>query len=351
VKIIQYNSGMRKTILIIILLLGAVFILYSFSELKNISEVLKHSDWRFLAVAFFFECLWIYNIALEYRLLYQLVGLHEDRKRLLMVSTAATFVNVVTPTAGIGGMAVFIDDAKRRNHSPGRVTVVGALFLMIDYVVFLFILALGWVVLIRRDNLTAGEITASLILLGLAITFAVLIYLGYRSAAALGSALAWMARLVNRGLYPFIHRAYLSEARAHEFATEMAEGLSTIRDSKKNLIWPFLFALNSKALLLCVLAFTFLAYGTPFSAGTLVGGFSIGYLFMIVSPTPSGLGVVEGAMTVSLNSLRVKLEAAVLITMTYRALTFWFPLGVGGVSFRWLQGKPRQQLIVSDDIE
>jgi uncharacterized protein (TIRG00374 family) len=339
---------MRKTIIIIILLLGTVFIIYSFSELKNISEVLKHSDWRFLAVAFFFVCLWIYNIALEYRLLYELVGLHEERLRLLMVTTAATFVNVVTPTAGIGGMAVFLDDARRRNHSSGRVTVVGVLFLAIDYVVFLFVLALGWVVLIRRNDLNAGEITASLILLGLAITFAILIYLGYRSAAALGNALAWMARLVNRGLHPFIHRDYLSEARAHEFAAEMAQGLATIRGRKKNLIWPILFALNSKALLLCVLAFTFLEFGTSFTIGTLVGGFSIGYLFLIVSPTPSGLGVVEGAMTVALNTLRVKLEAAVLITLTYRALTFWFPLGVGGLAFRLLQRKPKNLLSVID---
>ncbi|MBE3118352.1 MAG: flippase-like domain-containing protein [Candidatus Atribacteria bacterium] len=334
---------MRKIVIVIVLLLGIALVFFSFAELKNISETLKHSNWRFLAVALFFECLWLYNVAITYGVLYRLVGLHEDKKRLLLVSTAATFVNVIAPTAGIGGMAVFLDDAKRRNHSSGRVTVVGALFVLFDYVAFLCVLALGWVVLIRRNNLNAGEITASLILLGLAIAFAVLIYLGYRSATALGNALAWMTRLVNRVLRPFIHREYLNEGRAHEFAAEMAEGLSTIRGRKRNLIWPFLFALNSKALLICVLAFTFLAFGTPFTVGTLVGGFSIGYLFLIVSPTPSGLGIVEGMLTVALNTLRVKLDAAVLITLIYRALTFWFPLAVGGVAFRLLQGKPKEK--------
>jgi uncharacterized protein (TIRG00374 family) len=334
---------MRKIVIVIILLLAIVFILFSFSELKNISLTLQHSNWRFLAVAFFFECLWIYNVAINYGVLYRLVGLKEDKKRLLMVSSAATFVNVIAPTGGIGGMAVFLDDAVRRNHSSGRVTVVGALFVLFDYLAFLCVLALGWVVLIRRNNLNAGEITASLILLGLAIAFAVLIFLGYRSATALGNSLAWMARLVNRILHPIIHREYLSEARAHKFAAEMGEGLSAIRGKKKNLIWPFLFALNSKALLICVLAFTFLAFGTPFTVGTLVGGFSIGYLFLIVSPTPAGLGIVEGAMTVALNTLRVKLNASVLITMAYRALTFWFPLAMGAIAFRWLQGKPKNK--------
>jgi uncharacterized protein (TIRG00374 family) len=339
---------MRKIAIIIVLLFGIVLIYLSISELKNISITLQHSNWRFLAIALFFECLWIYNVAISYGVLYRLVGLHEDKKRLFLVSAAATFVNVVAPTAGIGGMAVFLDDAKRRNHSSGRVTVVGALFVLFDYVAFLCVLALGWVVLIRRNNLNPGEITASLLLLGLAIAFAVLIYLGYRSAKALGNALAWMANLVNRFMQPFIHREYLSASRAHTFAAEMAEGLSALKGKKKNLVWPFLFALNSKALLICVLAFTFLAFGTPFSVGTLVGGFSIGYLFLIVSPTPSGLGIVEGMLTVALNTLRVKLDAAMLITLAYRALTFWFPLAVGGVAFRILQGKPKEK---STDVE
>jgi uncharacterized protein (TIRG00374 family) len=336
---------MRKVVIVILLLLGIALVIFSFAELKNISETLAHSNWRFLAVALFFQCLWIYNVAIDYGLLYRLVGLQEDKKRLLLVSSAATFVNVIAPTAGIGGMAVFLDDGRRRNHSSGRVTVVGALFVLFDYIAFLFILALGWVVLIRRNNLNAGEITASLILLALAITFAALLYLGYRSASALGNALAWMARKINRILRPLIHREYLSEKRAHEFSAEMAEGLSAIQGKKRNLVWPFLFALNSKALLICVLAFCFLAFGTPFSVGTLVGGFSIGYLFLIVSPTPAGLGVVEGAMTVALNTLRVRVDAAVLITMAYRAFTFWFPLAVGGAAFRMLQGKPTQPVI------
>jgi uncharacterized protein (TIRG00374 family) len=330
---------MRKIVVIIVLILAVAFVVFSLSELKDISETLQHSDWRFLLVALLFECLWLYNVAVTFGILYRLVGMKEEKKRLLLLSTAATFVNVIAPTAGIGGMAVFLEDAKRRNHPSGRVTVVGALFILFDYVAFLCVLALGWIVLIRRNNLNSGEISASLILLGLAIIFAILIYLGYRSATTLGNALAWTARLANRFLRPILHRDYLDENRSHEFAREMSEGLSALQGRKRNLLWPFLFALNSKALLICVLAFTFLAFGTPFSAGTLVAGFSIGYLFLIISPTPSGLGVVEGAMTLALNSLRVKLNAAVLITLAYRAITFWFPLAAGGVSFRILQGK------------
>ena len=90
-----------------------------------------------------------------------------------------------------------------------------------------------------------------------------------------------------------------------------------------------------------MLAFTFLALGTPFSVGTLVGGFAIAYLTLIVSPTPSGLGVVEGVMTIALNTLRVEMAAAALITLTYRFITFWFPLIVGLAAFRFLNSKKK----------
>lgn len=332
---------MRKIIVVLLLFLAVAFVIASFSELEKTVSTLERSDWRFLIAALIFEVIWIYNMATTFRTLYQLVDLNENSRHLFLVSAAANFVNVVAPSAGIGGMAVFLEDAKKRNHSTGRVTVVGALFVLFDYAAFICVLTLGLIVLFRRNNLNAGEIAASLILLAIAMTLGLLVYLGSRSAAALSSALAWLGRLINAVMRPFIHRNYLDVARAYAYAEEFAEGLSAIKGKHKNLIWPFLFSLNNKALLICVLALTFLAFGTPFSIGTIVGGFSIAYLFVIVSPTPAGLGVVEGALTLGLNSLRVPWEAAVLITLTYRAVTFWFPLGIGAVAFRMLHREPR----------
>jgi uncharacterized protein (TIRG00374 family) len=334
---------MRKIIIALVLFLAVVFVIFRFSELKNILATLHRSDYRFLVIAIIFELIWLFNNASDYGSLFRLVGLREKTSHLLLVATAANFINVVAPSVGIGGMAIFMDDAARRNHSTGKVTVVGVLFILFDYLAFFCVLALGILVLIRRNNLNAGELTAAAILLAIATSLAFLLYLGYKSAERLGNALAWLARLVNRILRPFMHRDYLKEDRAHHFAREAADGIAMLRGKRKALLWPFLYALNNFALLICVLAFTFLAWGTPFSVGTLVGGFAIAYLFLIVSPTPSGLGVVEGVMTIALNTLRVEWAAAALITLTYRFITFWFPLGVGAVAFRILGGKPKPE--------
>jgi glycosyltransferase 2 family protein len=332
---------MRKFIVAIVLLLAVVFIFFRLSELQNIVETLRNSNWIFLSIALLFECVWIYNLTTTFGALYHLVEVKESRLQLFLMTTSANFVNVVTTSAGVGGMAVFIDSARRRNLSAARVMVVGALYVLYDYTALMVLVALGFVVLIRRNSLQASELIAAAILLALLVNMAVLLYLGYRSAERLGRVLSWLSRLVNRLLRPFIHRPYLVEERAYEFAREIAEGIQVIRGKRKQLLWPFLFSLNNKALLVCIMAFTFLTVGTPFTVGSVVGGVSIANLFLIVSPTPSGIGVVEGVLPLALGMLRVSMGEAFLITLIYRAVTFWFPLLVGIVSLRFLGKGPR----------
>jgi len=329
-------APMRKFIVVLILFLGVVFVILSLSELEHTVATLQQGKPEFILLAFMIQIGWFFLVGIIYRSLYGLLGMEESILNLTKVAAAATFVNVVMPTVGVGGIAIFVNAAKKDGHPTGRVTLAAALFVLFDYAAFLAVLALGWIVLIRRNDLDAGEITASLILLAIASVLAFTLYLGFRSAEAMGNFLARLARLVNAILRPFIRRDYLREERAYEFAHEMADGLSSLPDKPRGLLKPFLLALLSKGLLVSVLLCAFLAFQVPFSSGTVIGGFAIGYLFTIVSPTPSGIGVVEGALPLALRSLRVVWSQAVVITIVYRAMTFWVPLGVGAWAFRAL---------------
>ena len=64
--------------------------------------------------------------------------------------------------------------------------------------------------LVRRNDLDAGEISASFILLGIAITYAFVLYLGYRSEEKLGNLLAKIARGINR-IVKFFRKRRISE--------------------------------------------------------------------------------------------------------------------------------------------
>jgi uncharacterized protein (TIRG00374 family) len=337
-RVIVYNFPyMRKFFFIAVIFLGAALVYLSFGELESILETLRHGNIWFILLAVLIQFTWFFTAGLIFQSLYRVLGMEDTIYRLSLLMASANFINIVAPSAGMGGVAVIISNARRNRQSVGKVTVASMLYLFLDYLAFLFVLALGLIVLFRRNDLGPTEIAASSVMLAIASGLGTLLYLGSRSAEALGNVLAKLARLVNRILKPLLHRDYLSEVRAHEFAQEMASDLKALPEKVHTLSVPLLYSFASKALLICVLLSVFMAFKVPFSIGTIIGGFAISYLFLIVSPTPSGVGIVEGIMPLALTSLRVPWSEAVIITLAYRGITFWLPLGVGAIALRILQ--------------
>jgi len=328
---------MRKFLLALVLLMGVIFFITRFTEVQAIADTLQRGDWRFLGLALVVQLTWVLNISSSFYTIYRILGVNENRGYLLRQAMAANFANVIAPSGGLSGVSVLVAGARQRGYPPGKAAVAGALFVLFDYAAFFCVLLLGLIVLVRRNHLSWTEITASFISILIALSLAALLYLATRSAVTLGGVLAWIARRVNRILAPFIHhRNYLSEERAYSFAHDMADGVRALRTTPSALLLPFALAMSTKALVVCVLFLVFLAFKVPFSVGTIIAGFSIGYLFVIVSPTPSGIGFVEGALTLWLRSMWVPLEDATIITLAYRGITFWVPLIIGMISFRSL---------------
>ena len=327
---------MRNIILAIVFLLGGVFIVLRLGEVQQVADTLRKGDWWFIGLGFVLEVLWMATIAASYKVIYHAMGLRERFERLLLISLSATFVNIVAPSIGMGGMAVFISEARRKGYSTGRVTAAGVLFVLLDYFGFLGLLVLGLFVLFRRGQLSSTEIIASGLLLVVALFLAYLVYIGLRSSEALGRILTRLASLVNRVFALFKRPQYLSEQRAYHFAHETSIALNELIKRPYHLLAAVSLALTTKIILLCILLMMFLAFGTEISIGTLVAGFSIGYLFLIVSPTPAGVGFVEGGLALALTSLSVPLGAAAVITLAYRGITFWLPLLLGMLAFRIL---------------
>jgi uncharacterized protein (TIRG00374 family) len=326
---------MRKLIFPIILLLAFLFLVNHFAEAQDVLATFRHGDWRWLILAAGIQGLWLLNVAASFRFIYRLLGMHETMARLLPLAAAANFLNVIAPSMGVGGLAIFIVDGKRRELPSGRVTTAAALYVLLDFSAFLLVLTLGLIVLFERNQLSPAEVTASIILLGIAALIAVLLYLGMRSAVLLGRVLARLGALVNGVLRPVLRRDYLDTSRAHSFAHDIATGLQIARDNPRGWLMPGALALSNKSLLILILFLVFLAFRQPYTPSTLVAGFSVGFLFLIVSPTPSGVGFVEPAMTLALHSLKVPLASAAVIALAFRGITFWLPLAFGMLAFRW----------------
>ena len=328
---------MRKVILWVVVAMAVAFIIFSITELESIIAAVKTGNFAFLLLAVTLEIVCLINNAANYRTLFRLVGLEDTLGHIFKLSTASTFINMIAPSGGFGGMALFIDAARRRGHSSAKVMVVGILYVIYEYLSLLFVVALGFVALIRRHDLTTGEIIAASVLLLFVILFTLILYFGYHSTKPLGEFMYKAATWVNRRLRPLFHRDLIRAESAHMLAAEIAEGVEALQGKRKGLVTPFLYALANKALLMGVLTSIFLSLKVPFSSGTIVAGYSIAQLFFYIMPTPAGVGFVEGIFPVTLKALLVPFAKAVLITLIYRGITVWFSFIIGFLSFQRLQ--------------
>jgi hypothetical protein len=155
-----------------------------------------------------------------------------------------------------------------------------------------------------------------------------MLYLGSRSEKRLARALRWGVDKVNWLTKPFGRKA-LRKKRADLFAHRIAEGLIEVKKKPQKLAPALMAAIGSKALMLAIFWVMFLAFKVPYTTSTLFAGFALAYLFAIVSPTPSGIGIVEGLATVGLVTMAVPVSAAAVVVLGYRGITFWLRLLLG----------------------
>ncbi|KPL73563.1 hypothetical protein ADN00_14565 [Ornatilinea apprima] len=335
---------MKKFIIAILFLLAIIFVFSRFTEVTEMVDILQRAQPEYLALALLAEGLWLLNVGLAYRVNYRLLDMDKPLKHMVLMSAAANnFVGIIAPSGGMSALAVFLGDAKRNEHSSARVTVACLLYLLFDYIGLLGAVLLGLLVLVRRNRLDWAEITAASILALVALAILMVLYVGFKRPERLGKSLAWLAKKANWLAGKFKRKKRLDVAEAYSFAEDISAGVAVLRANPRQLVIPVILGMTNKGLLITVLLMLFLAFGVPVSGGTVIGGFALGYLFTIVSLTPSGIGMMEGVMALVLRSLGVNLEEAAILTLAFRAITFWLPFIIGMAAFRFLFKEPRTE--------
>ncbi len=109
---------MRRFLIALLLLLTVFFIFSRLTEVSDVWHTLGKGDWRWLTLAAVVQGAWLLNVAASLRAIYRLLGVNEHIGHLIPVAAAANFVNVVAPSMGMGGMAIFVVDGQRRNLPP-----------------------------------------------------------------------------------------------------------------------------------------------------------------------------------------------------------------------------------------
>jgi uncharacterized protein (TIRG00374 family) len=264
-----------------------------------------------------------------YQATFYIVGLRYRLRDLLLLVLAALFVNVVAPTGGTAAIALFMDDASLRGYPPARAAAGTLLTLVVDFSAFSLLLVVGVVYLFRQADLLPYQIVGVTLFLLFILLLSSLLLLGLWQPTLLQLVLTWCRLGVCR-LAGWLKRpSPLAEDWPARNASEYISAAVAIERHPGRLLLAMGVSLASHLVNLACLYVIFLAFRLPIAFGPLVAGYAMGFVFWVVSPTPQGVGVVEGVIALVYTSLGVPGATAVLVALTFRGLTFWLPLLIG----------------------
>ncbi len=328
----------RRLLFWLVLVCFAWVIITRTSEIEHIWATLQQANWKWVLVAALAQLGQFIMLTLVYHTTFGTVGVSGKVFKLFPVVLGSYFVNVVTPTIGMGGVALMVDDAAQRGHSPARAAAGTALAALGIYAALAFLLAFGLVYLAIHGTLSILVIISAIFFLLFSGTIVYFLVLGRWRKEKLSRFLYGIQRIINRVVLRFRPVPALDMAWSNRIATEFMKGATAIGEQPHRLWLLLLISVGPHLANMVTLYTLFLAFGAAhITLPVLVTGYAVGQLISVSSPTPQGLGFVETIMPAALISLGVPAATAAVVVLTYRGLTFWLPLIFGFLVLRRLK--------------
>lgn len=319
----------RRWILLVLTVLFLWAVVSRFTQLKQLENTLAQGQWSWVLAAILLQMVYYTVFAGSYQAAFYTVGIKTRTRDLIPVTLGSLFVNVVVPAGGAGGVALFADDLSRRGKSAARAAAGVLLQLIADWASFTIILIFGLAYLFIEHDLKSYEIVAAGILLLMTIGLSSILLLGIWKPEWLHRLFGWSQRVAN-WLFGTLGRSLsLAEDWAQKNAEEFNQAAAAVANHPSRLLRTVAVALLAHVLDIVTLYLVFLAFNQPVSLGVLVAGYAICILFWVVSPTPQGIGIVEGMMALTFTSLGLSGAVGATVALAFRGLVFWLPMLLG----------------------
>lgn len=306
-----------------------------FGEITELSATLAKGHYQWLLVAVGLQILHYVVSSASYRTAFSTVGVESRVRDLFPLLFGAMFVNVVAPTGGASGAALIVDHTARRGQSPSRAAAGILLQLIVSLMAFTLILIAGLTYLGMMKHLESYELGAAGILVFTVVLAAGILMLAGRYPEVLKRLLAWIQRSLNGLVQKVRNVTLISDEWVEKQGSDFIEAASAITTNPRGMIITLGMLLLAYVINIAGMYTLFLAFNQVVPIGSLVAGYTIGILFLIVSFTPQGIGVVEGIMPLVFSSLGVPNVPATLTVLAFRGLSLWLPLVIGFLLLRW----------------
>jgi phosphatidylglycerol lysyltransferase len=321
-----------------VLILVFVYILVSrFTEIEALVDTLVKGKWIWVFVAAIFQFLYIVSSAGIYQSAFSVVDVKSRLKDLIPVMFGSVFMNVATPLAGSGGSILFVDDARRRGESVVRATTSTLLVYLGILGAFQVIMIPGLIILAARHQFQLYQIITAAIMYVYIISLVTFMSFAVRRPTWLSRILGWIQQLVNWVGGLFKKPDLFKPVWVKQTTTEFTNAALALASHPDRVVKTFVIALLTHLSSMLSLYAICLAFYKPLSLEVLLATYFIMFLFTVVSVTPQGVGIVEGAMVLVMGSFGMASESSTVITLAFRGLSFWLPLFIGFILLRQLR--------------
>jgi len=323
-----------RVIFYILSILVFLFAVYYFGEIKKAIRLFKKIDPYWLGFAVLGQIGTYLFGAITYQQLLRgfNIRIRQPVWKLFQVSLVTLFFNQTVPSAGISGNTFFFNYLHKKrvavNHIISLISIELLSFYTSAEIIIILITGFG------------------LFLLNMARTFYIVLGAGFVVYFLFGLSIEFLSRkhtisVIQKKLSSIKFLAKLADKFQESFpAKTHIERPSRFFGEHKGVVFR---AAGLQIFVFLSDAFTILAlfygFGLPTDIFTASAGLALTRIISLLPISPGGLILYEGSMAYFFSRLGVGFSSAVVVTLLYRALSFWLPMIIGFFVYKKLQNE------------
>lgn len=322
---------------VVLLVATVVAVVANAGELRQVWQAVQAADRRYLAAAAGIELAFVVNLALFYRSTFRASRVRAEHGRFFLLTSAAHFVNIISKSGGLGGIALYLQEGRRSGESSARITAAYLAAYVLGYVAYFAVLIAALVLLYVRGSLQTAEVAASIVILAIVVVSVIVMATGLRSKATLERLYLLAARPVNLVARPLRRPPFIDRETAAETVSELYDAVSHVKRNPAAYVVPFAHALLVEVIGVATLYVVARSLYAEVRFDAALVSYAVSILFSMVAVTPGGLGFVEASLGVLLVSFGVDRHTAIAVALIYRLYEFWIPLVLGAIALQLLR--------------
>ena len=292
---------------------------------KKALEYLENATPAWLVVAVAVECVSLLFYSLLFRRLLRLLHWPVTLALALRINLAGLAAAHLFSAGGVGGAAVTYRVLQKRGM-PHSLVLIAVIFQnAFAYFLLFALFAVGLVVLILRGQ---GGDGATVIAAAFVVLFLIAAGYGFWLLSH-PSSLRRRAHQVVRWLERRIKRLHVDPAMLEEYLDGIVDGWRRLRREGWGHLRTVGLAAGYWGFDIACLLLVMVAFHVGVAPDKAIIAYAVANVVGTFSPTPSGLGAVEGVMIALLVGFDMPSAAAVAVVLVYRLINFWLPIPAG----------------------